>query len=208
MLEVCLATCSHLISVSRPAISGARPHWRPRGLPSGHDQHNDQRLIELLAVSHSMSSTGGLSRRLSRSSASKSSTKNSAGARHNTPPPTALTPENLEAQFEPCAATASFLLYAQQRTILVLHQDTLAIERRFSGHAEVVSWISVDNASERGSGRLAVSSDAGKTTIVWDILTGGEVARFSSYEHMLVANFMRNGNIAFGMAYAGIAFAR
>lgn len=142
-----------------------------------------------------MSSTGGLSRRQSRSSASK----NSAGARHHTPPPTTLTPENLEAQFEPCAATASFLLYAQQKTILVLHHDTLAIERRFHGHAEAVSWISVDNASDRGSGRLAVSSDVGKTTVVWDILTGSEIARFSSYEHMLVANFMRNGNIAFGM---------
>lgn len=141
-----------------------------------------------------MSSTGGLSRRQSRSSASN---KIPTGARH-TPPPTTLTPENLEAQFEPCAATASFFLYAQQKTILVLHHDTLAIERRFNGHSEVVSWISVDNASERGSGRLAVSCDAGKTTIVWDILTGGEIARFSSYEHMLVANFMRNGNIAFG----------
>jgi hypothetical protein len=151
-----------------------------------------------------MSSTGGLSRRQSRSSASRSSakgsSKNSIGARRNTPPPATLTPENPEAQFEPCAATASFLLYAQQKTILVLHQDTLAIERRFNGHAENISWISVDNASERGSGRLAVSSDVGKTTVVWDILTGGEVARFSSYEHMLVANFMRNGNIAFGMS--------
>ncbi len=141
-----------------------------------------------------MSSNGGLSLRQSRSSASN---KNSIGARH-TPPPTTLTPENPEARFEPCAATASFLLYAQQRTVLVLHHDTLAIERRFHGHADAVSWIAVDNASERGSGRLAVSSDVGKTTIVWDILTGGEIARFSSYENMVVANFMRNGNIAFG----------
>ena len=82
--------------------------------------------------------------------------------------------------------------------MLVLHHDTLAIERRFDLHREDVLWVTVDNASERGSGRLAVSYDAGRTAIVWDILTGGEVARFSAYEHMKVASFMRNGNIAFG----------
>lgn len=100
--------------------------------------------------------------------------------------------------FEPCAATASFLLYAQRNQVLVLHHDTLTIERRFELHREDVQWIAVDNVSDRGSGRLAVSFDVGKTAIVWDILSGGEVARFSSYEHMRVASFMRNGNIAFG----------
>ncbi|KAI7202219.1 hypothetical protein KC316_g1925 [Hortaea werneckii] len=113
------------------------------------------------------------------------------------PPPT-LTPENIEQEFEPCAATASFLLYSQRNIVLVLHHDTLAIERRFDLHREDVLWVYVDNSSERGSGRLAVSYDAGNTAIVWDILTGGEVARFSSYEHMRTASFMRNGNIAFG----------
>ncbi|RMY61967.1 hypothetical protein D0863_11104 [Hortaea werneckii] len=113
------------------------------------------------------------------------------------PPPT-LTPENIEQEFEPCAATASFLLYSQRNIVLVLHHDTLAIERRFDLHREDVLWVHVDNSSERGSGRLAVSYDAGNTAIVWDILTGGEVARFSSYEHIRTASFMRNGNIAFG----------
>ncbi|TKA76883.1 hypothetical protein B0A55_03201 [Friedmanniomyces simplex] len=51
---------------------------------------------------------------------------------------------------------------------------------------------------ERGSGRLVVSYDTGNTAIVWDILTGEGVARFSSYEDMRVAAFLRNGNIAFG----------
>ena len=82
--------------------------------------------------------------------------------------------------------------------MLVLHHDTLAIERRFDLHREDVLWIAVDNASDRGSGRLAVSYDAGNTAIVWDILTGGEISRFSAYEHIKVASFMRNGNIAFG----------
>ena len=140
-------------------------------------------------------STGGLSKHRRRSSGSKAST----GVRP-TPPPTTLTPENIDAEFEPCAATASFLLYAQRNVILVLHHDTLAIERRFELHHEDVLWIATDNASERGSGRLAVSYDAGTTAIVWDILTGGEVARFSAYEHIKVASFMRNGNIAFGKA--------
>ncbi|KAI7337991.1 hypothetical protein KC315_g1982 [Hortaea werneckii] len=126
-----------------------------------------------------------------------STSKPATTIRSNLPAPT-LTPENADPAFEPCAATASFLLYSQRDTILVLHHDTLAIERRFESHREEVQWIYVDNVSERGSGRLAVSYDTGNTVIVWDILTGGEVARFSSYEHLRTASFMRNGNIAFG----------
>jgi hypothetical protein len=56
----------------------------------------------------------------------------------------------------------------------------------------------VDNVSERGAGRLAASYDAGHSTIVWDILTGREIARFAAYEEINTAQFMRNGNIAFG----------
>ncbi|RMY99005.1 hypothetical protein D0862_07316 [Hortaea werneckii] len=126
-----------------------------------------------------------------------STSKPATTVRSNLPAPT-LTPENIEPAFEPCAATASFLLYSQRNTILVLHHNTLAIERRFESHREDVQWIYVDNVSERGSGRLAVSYDIGNTVIVWDILTGGEIARFSSYEHLRTASFMRNGNIAFG----------
>jgi hypothetical protein len=81
---------------------------------------------------------------------------------------------------------------------LCLHHDTLAIERRFDRHRQAVQWIAVDNVSERGSGRLVVSYDASQTTIVWDLLTGDEVARFASYEEIKIAAWMRNGNIAFG----------
>ena len=130
---------------------------------------------------------------------SSSSSRPSLGARQ-TPPPTISTPESNDQEFEPCAATGSFLLYAQRNVILVLHHDTLAIDRRFELHREHVRWISVDNVSERGSGRLAVSYDTGHTAIVWDIFTGDEVARFSAYDQINVACFMRNGNIAFGEA--------
>jgi len=57
----------------------------------------------------------------------------------------------------------------------------------------------VDNVSERGTGRLVVSYDTGSTAIIWDLYTGGEIARFSAYEEIMVAAWMRNGNIAFGM---------
>ena len=146
-------------------------------------------------------STGAYSRHRSGSSLGKQS----SGIRHS-PPPTTLTPENTDAEFEPCAATASFLLYAQRNLVLVLHHDTLAIERRFDLHREDVLWVYVDNASDRGSGRLAVSYDVGNTAIVWDILTGGEVARFSAYERMKVASFMGNGNIAFGRCRQGLEY--
>ena len=56
----------------------------------------------------------------------------------------------------------------------------------------------MNNASERGNGRLVVSYDASQTTIVWDLLTGDEVVRFASYEEIRVAAWMKNGNIAFG----------
>lgn len=45
---------------------------------------------------------------------------------------------------------------------------------------------------------MVVSYDASQTTIVWDLLTGDEIARFASYEEIKIAAFMRNGNIAFG----------
>lgn len=143
-------------------------------------------------------STGSVGRHQSQSSVGKVSAGSISTGTTRIPPPSTLTPENSDAPFEPCAATASFLLYSQRTQVLVVHHDTLAIERRFDLHREDVLWISVDNASERGSGRLAVSYDAGNTAIVWDILTGGEIARFSAYEHIKVASFMRNGNIAFG----------
>ena len=114
------------------------------------------------------------------------------------PPTPSITPGSDEFAFEPCAATASFLLYAQRNVILCLHHDTLAVERRFTRHREDVSWISADTVSERGAGRLVVSYDAGSTAIVWDLLTGDEVARFASYDQIRVATWMRNGNVAFG----------
>jgi hypothetical protein len=100
--------------------------------------------------------------------------------------------------FEPCAATASMFLYAQGTSVVCCHHDTLAIERRFARHSEEVQLLAVDNHSDIGAGRLVVSYDAGQTAIVWDLLTGDEVARFASYENLTCAAWMRNGNVAFG----------
>ncbi|KAF7538312.1 hypothetical protein G7Z17_g12673 [Cylindrodendrum hubeiense] len=100
--------------------------------------------------------------------------------------------------FDPCAATASMFLYAQGSSIVCSHHDTLTIERRFSRHADEVQLLAVDNQSEIGGGRFVVSYDSGQTAIVWDLMTGDEVARFASYEHLTCAAWMRNGNVAFG----------
>ena len=105
---------------------------------------------------------------------------------------------NLDFTFDPCAATASIFLFAQVNSVLCLHHDTLAIERRFEKHKDEIVLLSVDNVSERGAGRLVVSYDAGQTAIVWDLFTGDEIARFASYEQIKVASWMRNGNVAFG----------
>lgn len=100
--------------------------------------------------------------------------------------------------FEPCAATASMFLYAQGSSVVCCHHDTLTIERRFSRHSEEIQLLAVDTQSETGAGRLVVSYDAGQTAIVWDLMSGDEVARFASYEHLTTAAWMRNGNVAFG----------
>ncbi|KAJ9648022.1 hypothetical protein H2199_001799 [Coniosporium tulheliwenetii] len=142
-------------------------------------------------------STGQLSRQRSTSRASDRS------ARPRQPPTPSVTPK-IDEQFEPCAATAAFFLYAQRAIILCLHHDTLAIERRFERHREDVLWISADNVSERGTGRLVVSYDVGSTAIVWDLFTGQEVARFASYEQIRVAAWMKNGNVAFGNAQGNV----
>lgn len=113
-----------------------------------------------------------------------------------------MTPQSqISDPFEPCASTASLFLYAQGPVILSLHHDTLAIERRFTQHGENIDFISVDNVSERGAGRLVVSYDVGQTAIVWDLFTGSEIARFASFEHLRVAAWMRNGTVAFGELY-------
>lgn len=111
-----------------------------------------------------------------------------------------MTPQSQipESQLEPCASTASLFLFAQGSVILCLHHDTLAIERRFELHKEKIYFICVDNVSERGAGRLVLSYDIGQTAIVWDLFTGAEIARFASFEHLRVAAWMRNGNVAFG----------
>lgn len=103
-----------------------------------------------------------------------------------------------ETEFEPCAATASIFLYSQNTSIVCLHHDTLALERRFEKHTDRVLGISVDNISERGAGRLIVSFDVGRTAIVWDLFTGDEATRFQYYEDIKVASWMKNGMIAFG----------
>ncbi len=109
-----------------------------------------------------------------------------------------MTPSSIMRYFEPCAATAGMFLYGQGNSVVCCHPDTLTIERRFSRHSDEIQLLAVDTQSERGAGRLVVSYDAGQTAIVWDIMSGEEVARFASYEHLTTAAWMRNGNVAFG----------
>ncbi|EKD15242.1 WD g-beta repeat protein [Drepanopeziza brunnea f. sp. 'multigermtubi' MB_m1] len=106
--------------------------------------------------------------------------------------------------FDPCAATASMFLYAQGSAVVCAHHDTLKIERLFSRHTEEISLLAVDTVSERGAGRLVVSYDVGQTAIVWDCMTGDELARFASYENLTVAAWMRNGNVAFGNSQGNV----
>lgn len=85
--------------------------------------------------------------------------------------------------------------------MVVSHHDSLTIERRFSRHSAEVQLLAVDTQSEIGAGRLVVSYDVDMTAIVWDLMTGDEVARFASYENLTCAAWMRNGNVAFGKCF-------
>ncbi|KAI1174540.1 hypothetical protein F4777DRAFT_579844 [Nemania sp. FL0916] len=101
--------------------------------------------------------------------------------------------------FEPTAATDKMLLYGQGNSVVVAHHDTLTIERRFSRHSAEVQLLAVDTQSATmGNGRFVMSYDVDMTAIVWDLMTGEEVARFASYENLTCAAWMHNGNVAFG----------
>ncbi|MCJ1309886.1 hypothetical protein MMC25_003547 [Agyrium rufum] len=111
---------------------------------------------------------------------------------------------DFEDQFDPCAATGSSFLFAQGSSIACIQHDTLALERRFDKHKEPIVLIAVDNVSEWGAGRLIVSIDAGQTAIVWDLLTGDEVARFESYVRIRIAAWMKNGHVSFGNSQGSV----
>jgi WD40 repeat protein len=102
--------------------------------------------------------------------------------------------------FEPCAATGSLFLYAQDSSIVCIRHETLSIERRFQKHKQNVSLIVADNISDRGAGSLIASYDNSQTAIVWDVTTGDEVASFYAYEPINVAAWLKNGNVAYGMS--------
>ncbi|KAI1376021.1 hypothetical protein F4677DRAFT_93263 [Hypoxylon crocopeplum] len=135
-------------------------------------------------------------RNASTSSAGRSSRKGKVVAAAE--PRDFTSPTTLIRYFEPTAATASMLLYGQGNSVVVSHHDSLTIERRFSRHSAEITLLAVDTQSEIGAGRLVVSYDVDMTAIVWDLMTGDEVARFASYETLTCAAWMRNGNVAFG----------
>ncbi|OAP62929.1 hypothetical protein AYL99_02156 [Fonsecaea erecta] len=116
------------------------------------------------------------------------------------PVPRTRLPGDDAAAFEPCASTAALLLFAYGSTVICVHHDTLAVERRFEKHSKDIQLISADNISETGAGRLVITYDVGRTAIVWDLFTGEQLSRFVSYESLTVAHWMRNGNVAFGNA--------
>lgn len=133
-------------------------------------------------------SAGQLERRVSLSSSSRSASAPLL-------PSPSLT---IADELEPSAATASLFLFAQGSTIISLHHDSLAVDRKFESHEGNILFIAVDNVSERGAGRLVVSYDTSQTAIIWDLFTGQEIARFASFDLIRVASWMRNGNISFG----------
>ena len=126
----------------------------------------------------------------------------SSGSR---PHPRSTTPSNVvnaypSPESQPCAATTSTFLFAQGKNIVCLRHGSLTVDRRFEKHRAPIQLLSVDNVSERGQGRLVASYDADQVAILWDLLSGDELSRFSSFQPLKVAAWMKNGNVAFGMS--------
>ncbi|KAF8421586.1 WD40-repeat-containing domain protein [Tirmania nivea] len=96
-----------------------------------------------------------------------------------------------------CAASSSHFLFSQGSSVLCVKHDTLELDRRFERHSNDVTLIQVDNSSETGYGRV-VSIDSSKEAIVWDFRDGDELHRFSPFEEIRVAAWMRNGNLSLG----------
>lgn len=135
-------------------------------------------------------------RQRSATESSLASRERITAAQDYTMPPTTIS--TMMRHFDPCVATADMFLYAQGNSIVCCHHDTLTIERRFSRHPDEVLLLAVDNQSERGAGRLVVSYDASQNAIVWDIMSGNEIARFASFSNLTAVAWMRNGAVAFG----------
>lgn len=118
-----------------------------------------------------------------------------------TPPPPPPPPEVLE----PCSATARLFLYAQGSSVVCLQYETLQVERRFERHQDDVSIIAAEASSDEAAPHRVVSVDRSKLAIVWDANSGEEISRFTAFEEIRVAAWMKNGNLAFGMelSFAG-----
>lgn len=97
----------------------------------------------------------------------------------------------------PCASTASLFIFAQGSSIACVRHDTLQLERRFEAHAADITLIAADTTAENGDGHV-ISLDALKEAVVWDSGSGEEISRFTAYEEIRVATFLRNGTIALG----------
>ncbi|KAK6542789.1 hypothetical protein TWF694_006731 [Orbilia ellipsospora] len=97
----------------------------------------------------------------------------------------------------PCASTASLFIFAQGSSIACVRHDSLQLERRFEAHAADITIIAADTNTESGDGQV-ISLDASKEAVVWDSATGEEISRFTAYEEIRVATFLRNGTIALG----------
>ncbi|KAF3191026.1 hypothetical protein TWF106_008028 [Orbilia oligospora] len=97
----------------------------------------------------------------------------------------------------PCASTSSLFIFAQGSSIACVKHDTLQLERRFEAHAADITLIAADTSAETGDGQV-ISLDVSKEAVVWDSGSGEEISRFTAYEEIRVATFLRNGTIALG----------
>ncbi|KAI5843207.1 WD40-repeat-containing domain protein [Tricharina praecox] len=125
------------------------------------------------------------------------SRKGSIGSRPNSTISVASVIRDDIPELLPCYASSQFVLQAQGSSILCLQHDSLAAERRFVRHKENVTIIAVDNISDVVATRV-VSVDKSKTAIVWDIDSGEVLSQYEAYEDILVASWMKNGNLVFG----------
>ena len=100
---------------------------------------------------------------------------------------------------KPCSASENLVLHAHGSSVHCLRHESLVLERRFERHNHDVTIISVDNSASYTSGSRVVTVDTSRTAIIWDMATGEEISRHCALEDILVATWMKNGNLVFGV---------
>ena len=99
---------------------------------------------------------------------------------------------------QPCAATATQVLFAVDKQIFCLDHESLGLVRTFVGHQDAILILSVNNDGTHAKDRcLALSYDRARELIIWEVSSGDMLAK-CFVEITTVAAWLGGGCVALG----------